>query len=186
MIGAAVHRASRTCWHLFHFTPQFPAARRLPGVRVALTSCRPWRRVGTASRRSCSQSRHSCSQSEHEKREWEHGRRRVGAGERRLGRQAGTLGAQGHLFHLHPNSVFGTRTMLRGACNNAVAVLATHTASQASSTGTALCLARVASLPRVASGARCLPALLALLRCPPCTACLPPPPALPARPALPA
>ena len=29
-------------------------ARRLPGVRVALASCRPWRRVGTASGRSCS------------------------------------------------------------------------------------------------------------------------------------
>ena len=55
---------------------------------------------------------------------------------------------------------------------------ATHTASRASSSGAALCLARVASLPRVASGARCLPALLALLRCPRALpAC--PPPALP-------
>ena len=69
-------------------------ARRFPGVRVALASCRPGLRVGTASRHSCSQSRHSCSKSEHEKREscgntgggeWEPasgewgGKRRVGA-----------------------------------------------------------------------------------------------------------
>ena len=58
-------------------------ARRVPGVRVALASCRPWLRVGTASGRSCSHSRHLCSQSEHEKREWEHEWRRVGTGERR-------------------------------------------------------------------------------------------------------
>eukprot|EP00964_Phaeocystis_antarctica_P017357 scaffold9588_cov64-Phaeocystis_antarctica.AAC.1 len=78
-------------------------------------------------------------------------------GKRGLGRP------QGHLFHLHPNS----------ACNNAVAVQHPHL--KLPRQVTALCLARVASLPRVASGARCLPALLALLRCPPCTARLPPP-----------
>ena len=60
-------------------------ARRLPGVRVALASCRPWLRVSTASRHRCSQSPQSYSQSEHEKREWEHGWRRVGTVERRVG-----------------------------------------------------------------------------------------------------
>ena len=70
MIGAEVHRGTSNLLAFVSFYTPIPRREALPGVRVALTSCRPWRRVGTASRRSCSQSRHSCSQSE--------GRRRAG------------------------------------------------------------------------------------------------------------
>ena len=44
--------------------PTGAIARRLPGVRGALASCRPWRRVGLRVGAVCSHSRESCSQSE--------------------------------------------------------------------------------------------------------------------------
>ena len=120
MIGAEVHRGTSNLLAFVSFYTPIPRREALPGVRVALTSCRPWRRVGTASRRSCSQSRHSCSQSEHEKREWEHEWRRVGTGERRVGRQAASGSVERRVaFYMGIRSVgtdrlWWARTGIRG------------------------------------------------------------------------